>query len=102
MPRLRCKTISVAVVLHVKVVEVSLPFKEPDMHLTAFFDVSFARWRWKIVDSHSEELERSRKAYASVSEALEAGRIVFREVVRRHTAFSTRRDQVFARSRKSA
>ena len=72
------------------------------MHLTAFFDVSSARWRWKTVDSHGEELERSRKAYASVSEAFEAGRMVFREVVRRHTAFSPRRDQVFARSRKSA
>jgi hypothetical protein len=72
------------------------------MHLTALSDASSALWWWKIVDTNGDEVARSASDYPSVAEALEAGRVAFREVVRRHMPTSARRDQAFGRSRRSA
>jgi hypothetical protein len=69
------------------------------MHLTAYSEVSSARWSWKIVDTDGNQLACSSTDYPSISEALEAGRIEFRDVVRRHTPVSARRDQTSGRSR---
>jgi hypothetical protein len=72
------------------------------MHLTAYFDVSSARWCWKVVDTDGNELARSTTNYPSIGEALEAGRVEFRAVVRRHTPTSMRRNPESRRPRRAA
>jgi hypothetical protein len=71
------------------------------MHLTAFSDGSGVRWRWKIVDLEGEECASSPIDYPSVSEAFEAGRVAFSDVLRQHTPVSTRRDQALRRRRRA-
>ena len=43
------------------------------------------KWRWQVVDAEGNEVLTSSGKYASVGEALEAGREPYYEVIRRRT-----------------
>jgi hypothetical protein len=60
------------------------------MHLVAFGEAPSHRWRWRIVDEEGNELARSPTVYSSISEALEAGRERYNEVLRKRPAFVVR------------
>jgi hypothetical protein len=60
------------------------------MHLLAFSEASPHKWRWRIVDAEGNELARSPVVYSSISEALEAGRERYHEVLRKRPALVMR------------
>jgi hypothetical protein len=60
------------------------------MHLVAIADALGDRWRWQIVDQEGNEIAVARLSYASLVEALEAGRVRYEEVMRRVTPQATR------------
>ena len=59
------------------------------MHLLAREDPKSRRWHWQIVDAEGVEVVASSEEYASIGEALEAGRTHFLQVVRQHTPHAT-------------
>jgi hypothetical protein len=59
------------------------------MHLVAREDPKSRRWHWQIVDAEGVEIAASSEEYASIGEALEAGRTRFLHVVREHTPTAT-------------
>jgi hypothetical protein len=60
------------------------------MHLVAFGEAPSHQWRWRIVDEEGNELAHSPTVYSSISEALEAGRERYNEVLRKRPPFVVR------------